>query len=103
MSLFSLTLIIQDPFVKKVKVEDSYILFNEALQNVKRVKFGEYMEYPALPSIHKLMRFNVHNGTVTIMNRQITAKLIQFLEAKYKEATPAVYIHGPQGVGKSHR
>lgn len=60
--------------------------------------------YTALP-IFKLLastsrtRFPVAADTVDLMHREVTAGLEKFL--KDNRGQPAVYIHGPQGVGKS--
>jgi hypothetical protein len=61
-------------------------------------------QYTALP-IFKLLastsrtRFPVAADTVDLMHREVTTGLEKFL--KDNRGQPAVYIHGPQGVGKS--
>ena len=94
----------KDYFTKKFKVAGSHEEFSKELQKVKRAKCGEYTKYPVFPLLHAtgLMRFDIQSSTVLIMNRQITQKLFDFLEENYGKK-PAVYIHGTQGVGKSHR
>lgn len=67
-------------------------------------QFARYIQLPAEPLLlqTKRSRFHVEDtNTINIIHRDITHKILQFLIEKCGK-TPAVYIHGPQGVGKSH-
>jgi Cdc6-like AAA superfamily ATPase len=42
------------------------------------------------------------NGKVQVMHRKITDELLNFILKNQSEGKRAVYVHGLQGVGKSH-
>jgi hypothetical protein len=70
------------------------------LVNTKTAEFHNLPAYPLLKHT-KRARFNVVGKDVPLMHRETSKSMLEFLQ-KNHGVKPAVYIHGPQGVGKSH-
>lgn len=105
MRLFLLRLGVSPPAVHKRKYgEDAKhgVAFDTGCPTLATTP-GEYTTFPEFPllKITKRRRFNVVGDKIGIMYRSTTANLFDFITLHYGK-NPAVYIHGPQGVGKSH-
>lgn len=71
------------------------------------LKKGEFTKLPAdhLLSNTSRTRFDIAANKVTLMHRELTDKMKDFIltnRARTDTEVPAVYINGPQGVGKSY-
>lgn len=108
--------------IKRKRIDDTevrnvakhYALELQKIQMKGKLFNVQCPEYIALPVDPLLLetrreRFRVtkdvktgHGKEIRIIHREITNQLLSFLIEKHGNEVPAVYVHGPQGVGKSH-
>jgi hypothetical protein len=77
--------------------------FEKSLSKVNWQTTTSFLTMPVYPLLQqtKRTRFLIVNNGVPVMHRQITRNMLDFINNNYAKV-PAVYIHGPQGVGKSY-
>ena len=63
--------------------------------------FNSFPPHPTCSYTSRQERFLLNNGYYDIMFREMTRDLLKFIDSKYGKRR-AIYVHGLQGVGKSH-
>jgi hypothetical protein len=92
--------------LKRKRIEDSIHYGSEFDKNLTKVDFQSatptsFLNVPVYPLLQqsKRTRFQIVNNVLPLMHRKVTEDLLAFIKLHHAKK-PAVYIHGPQGVGK---